>query len=47
MVPTPPTPVSVSLKDIKASHLGGIAGKAALAELPSELRTRVDEVFFG
>lgn len=33
------------LKDIKASHLGGIAGKAALAELPSEVE--VDQVFFG
>ncbi|KAK1921183.1 acetyl-coenzyme A acyltransferase 2 [Papiliotrema laurentii] len=33
------------LKDIKASHLGGIAGKAALAELPSSVE--VDQVFFG
>ncbi|KAL7418091.1 putative acetyl-coenzyme A acyltransferase 2 [Mrakia frigida] len=36
-----------SLKDIKSSHLGGIAGMAALAELPEEMRTRVDEVIFG
>lgn len=36
-----------SLKDINSSHLGGIAGKAALAELPEEMRTRVDEVIFG
>ncbi|WVQ72217.1 hypothetical protein IAR50_001764 [Cryptococcus sp. DSM 104548] len=33
------------LKDLKASELGGIAGKAALAELPSEVQ--VDQVFFG
>jgi acetyl-CoA acyltransferase 2 len=34
-----------SLKDLKASELGGIAGRAALAELPAELE--VDQVFFG
>lgn len=34
-----------SLKDLKASELGGIAGRAALAELPSEVE--VDQVFFG
>ncbi|ODO00392.1 hypothetical protein I350_07030 [Cryptococcus amylolentus CBS 6273] len=33
------------LKEFKASELGGIAGKAALAELPSEVQ--VDQVFFG
>lgn len=33
------------LRDIKASHLGGIAGKAALAELPPSVE--VDQVFFG
>ncbi|KAL1407274.1 hypothetical protein Q8F55_006695 [Vanrija albida] len=34
-----------SLKDYKASELGGIASKAALAELPADLP--VDQVFFG
>ncbi|KAI9633252.1 putative acetyl-coenzyme A acyltransferase 2 [Dioszegia hungarica] len=34
-----------SLKDFKASELGGIAGKAALAELPKGVE--VDQVFFG
>ncbi|WRT63170.1 uncharacterized protein IL334_000073 [Kwoniella shivajii] len=33
------------LKELKASELGGIAGKAALAELPAEVE--VDQVFFG
>lgn len=33
------------LKDFKASELGGIAGKAALAELPQGVE--VDQVFFG
>ncbi|WWC90219.1 uncharacterized protein L201_005152 [Kwoniella dendrophila CBS 6074] len=33
------------LKEFKASELGGIAGKAALAELPSGVE--VDQVFFG
>jgi hypothetical protein len=33
------------LKDFKASELGGIAGKAALAELPKDVE--VDQVFFG
>ncbi|KAK4684770.1 acetyl-CoA acyltransferase 2, partial [Tremellales sp. Uapishka_1] len=33
------------LKDLKASELGGLAGKAALAELPSGVE--VDQVFFG
>lgn len=34
-----------SLKDLKASELGGLASKAALATLPSEVK--VDQVFFG
>ncbi|KAK6904677.1 hypothetical protein I203_105493 [Kwoniella mangroviensis CBS 8507] len=33
------------LKELKASELGGLAGKAALAELPSGVE--VDQVFFG
>ncbi|WVQ94145.1 hypothetical protein IAU59_001223 [Kwoniella sp. CBS 9459] len=33
------------LKEFKASELGGIAGKAALAELPAGVE--VDQVFFG
>ncbi|KAF8750538.1 thiolase family [Rhizoctonia solani] len=33
------------LKDLKASELGGLAGKAALATLPKE--TKVDSVIFG
>lgn len=33
------------LKDLKAAELGGIAGKAALAELPPGVE--VDQVFFG
>ncbi|WVR03077.1 hypothetical protein IAU60_000066 [Kwoniella sp. DSM 27419] len=33
------------LKELKASELGGIAGKAALAELPAGVE--VDQVFFG
>ena len=33
------------LKDFKASELGGLAGKAALAELPTGVE--VDQVFFG
>lgn len=33
------------MKDFKASELGGIAGKAALAELPKGVE--VDQVFFG
>ena len=34
-----------SLKDFKASELGGIASRAALAELPKGVE--VDQVFFG
>jgi hypothetical protein len=37
--------LTVRLKDFKASELGGIAGKAALAELPKGVE--VDQVFFG
>ncbi|KAG9080194.1 hypothetical protein FRC06_006961 [Ceratobasidium sp. 370] len=33
------------LKDLKASELGGLAGKAALATLPKG--TQVDSVVFG
>ena len=33
------------LKDLKAAELGGHAGKAALAELPADVK--VDQVFFG
>ncbi|WVQ82797.1 hypothetical protein IAT38_004929 [Cryptococcus sp. DSM 104549] len=33
------------LKELKAAELGGIAGKAALAELPADVE--VDQVFFG
>ncbi|KIR35560.1 acetyl-CoA acyltransferase 2 [Cryptococcus deuterogattii 99/473] len=33
------------LRELKASELGGIAGKAALAELPQGVK--VDQVFFG
>ena len=33
------------LRDIKASQLGGIAARAALAELPPSVE--VDQVFFG
>ncbi|ORY23258.1 acetyl-coenzyme A acyltransferase 2 [Naematelia encephala] len=34
-----------SLKELKAAELGGIAGTAALAELPGDVE--VDQVFFG
>lgn len=34
-----------SLKDLKASELGGLAAKAALAELPTGVE--VDQIFFG
>ena len=37
--------IAYRLKDFKASQLGGIAGTAALAELPAGVT--VDQVFFG
>lgn len=37
--------LSYRLKDLKASELGGLASKAALATLPKE--TQVDSVVFG